>query len=224
MEKYQSIPDQGQAKSSHPYDSAEYFKSIMRGYYPYSFVRDKIITNYLRRIIPEKGKILEIGCGTGMLLSQLEPYFETYGMDISKYAIEIARQRSKSSSLFLMNVDKPFPFPFYFDGIITLNTVEHLKNPMQVFIKIREVLKENGFLFILLPTASNFLGRFLNSVFYHDETHIFNPSVSKIKSLLIDAGFQPVYERPYGIFLFMPFSLRILLESIPPYFAIYKKL
>jgi len=224
IEKNRLIQEIEQTEKSHPYASPEYFKKILRGYYPYSFIRDKIITNYVKKLIPKKGKILEIGCGTGMLLSQLEQYFETYGLDISKYALEKARKKLKSPRLHLLNVEEPFTYPFYFDGVVSLNTVEHLKNPIELFINIRKILKEKGFLFIFLPTASNHISRFLNSLFYRDETHIFNPSVTKIKSLLIDSGFQLVIERPYGIFLFLPFSLRILLESTPPYFAIFRKL
>lgn len=224
IENNQFILNNQKIKKFHPYDSPEYFKKIISGYYPYTFIRDKIITNYLKKLIPKKGKLLEIGCGTGMLLSHLESYFETYGLDISKYALEIARQKLKSPRLHLLNVEEEFlTYPFYFDSVISMNTIEHLNNPIELFIKIRTVLKEKGFLFIFLPTASNSIGRFLNSLFYRDETHIFNPSVGNIKSLLSKAGFQLLYERPYGIFLFLPFSLRILLESIPPYFAIFRK-
>lgn len=159
-----------------------------------------------------------------MLLSNLESYYVTYGLDISKYALEIAQQKLKSSRLNLLNAEENLTYSFDFDGVISMNTVEHLKNLLELFIKIRKVLKENGFLFIFLPTASNAIGRFINSLFYCDDAHIFNPSVSKIKSLLIDSGFKLVYERSYGISLFLSFSLRILLESIPPYFVIYKKL
>ena len=35
----------------------------------------------------KSGKLLDIGCNYGFFLRVCEPYFETYGVDISQYAI-----------------------------------------------------------------------------------------------------------------------------------------
>lgn len=203
-----------------PY-SPRYFEYIEGSYYPFSFLRDKIIAREIRKLIPPKGRILEIGCGTGRFLSQLEADYETYGIDISEYAIGEAKKRTKSSSLMVGEIED-FPFPLLCDGIVAINVIEHLKNPRDVLMGIRRGLKRGGFLFLHLPTASNFLSRFLLRLLYKDDTHIFIPRVFELKSLLREIGFSLRQERS-GALIFLPLSHSLLLNSIPAYWGVYQK-
>ncbi len=203
-----------------PY-SPKYFEHIEGGYYPFSYLRDKIIVGTVRRLIPRKGRILEIGCGTGRFLSQIEEDYETYGIDISEYAIKEAKKRTRFSRLFVKDV-ADFNFHFKFDGIVAVNIIEHLKDPLAVLSNIKENLQKKGFLFIHLPTASNLLSRFFLNLFYKDDTHLFIPTVSEIGSLLEGIGFSLIHERS-GSFLFLPLSHRLILNSLPVYFGIYQK-
>lgn len=75
-------------------------------------------------------KILDIGCGKGFLLyeiSLLVPGVEIYGIDISSYAIENAKEEIKDR-LQVGNATK-LPFPDdYFDLVYSITTLHNLHN------------------------------------------------------------------------------------------------
>jgi len=51
----------------------------------------KMLEKYFNFFIPKNSKVLEIGCGTGELLKQVEPSYGV-GIDFSEKMIDIARQ------------------------------------------------------------------------------------------------------------------------------------
>ena len=80
--------------------------------------------------LPERPKILDIGCGKGYLLydfSKVLPNSEIYGIDISEYAIKNSKEEIKSR-LQIGNATK-LPWPDdYFDLVYSLNTFHNLHN------------------------------------------------------------------------------------------------
>lgn len=75
-------------------------------------------------------KILDVGCGKGFLLyeiSLLLPDIQIFGLDISSYAIENAKEEIKSR-LQVGNA-KSLPFPdAYFDFVYSITTIHNLHN------------------------------------------------------------------------------------------------
>lgn len=75
-------------------------------------------------------KILDIGCGKGFLLyeiSLLVPGVEIYGIDISSYAIEHAKEEIKDRLQVCNATDLPFPDD-YFDLVYSITTLHNLHN------------------------------------------------------------------------------------------------
>ena len=75
-------------------------------------------------------KILDIGCGKGFLLyeiSLLVPGVEIYGVDISNYAIEHAKEEIKDRLQVCNAIDLPFP-DHYFDLVYSITTLHNLHN------------------------------------------------------------------------------------------------
>jgi len=75
-------------------------------------------------------KILDIGCGKGFQLyelTQLMPGVEVYGIDVSSYAIENAKEEIKDH-LQVGNANS-LPFPDdHFDFVFSINTLHNLHN------------------------------------------------------------------------------------------------
>lgn len=75
-------------------------------------------------------KILDVGCGKGFQLyelTQLCPGVEVFGIDVSEYAIENAKEEIKDR-IQLGNANK-LPFPDgYFDFVFSINTLHNLHN------------------------------------------------------------------------------------------------
>lgn len=75
-------------------------------------------------------KILDVGCGKGFQLyelTQLCPGVEVYGVDVSPYAIDLAKEEIKDRVQVANATALPFP-DNYFDFVFTLNTLHNLHN------------------------------------------------------------------------------------------------
>jgi len=142
----------------------------------------------------KSGRVLEIGCGLGDLLHFLEENFETYGIDISDYAIKKAKKKAKNSILKVMKAKDIDAFrKNFFDVIVSCHLLEHLPNPSLVLAKIGQILKKDGIVLIAVPNTSS-LGRKMkkqNWVGLRDKTHISLLPPDQWLNLLRKNGLEP---------------------------------
>jgi methionine biosynthesis protein MetW len=103
-------------------------------------------------------RFLDIGCGTGFLISLLaKKYMEYYGVDISSVALEKATEDGVQT--FCLNVDKE-DLPFennFFDSAVCLDVIEHVFNPYHLIDEINRVLKPGSDFVIATPNIRYFL-------------------------------------------------------------------
>jgi SAM-dependent methyltransferase len=99
----------------------------------------------------EGKRVLEIGCGDGLLVSLLRGADEVVGIEASATGVEKCIDRG-IRALCLDVSSQPLPFPDdHFDFVVILETFEHLMNPYYAMLEIRRVLKENGKLICSVP-------------------------------------------------------------------------
>ena len=154
----------------------------------------------IKKVLPERGKGLEIGVGTGRFAASLG--IET-GVDPSKKMIGIARKRGVDARL---GYGEKLPFAnntFHYVAIII--TICFVNDPCKVLREARRALKKNGKIIIGLVDKESFLGQFYQrkkSVFYKQANFL---SIKKISGLLKEAGFsklsyyQTVFDLPSKI-------------------------
>jgi ubiquinone/menaquinone biosynthesis C-methylase UbiE len=94
-------------------------------------------------------KVLDVGCGDGQFLNILACE-DKYGLDISSFNIEIAKQHK---DIILIQGDaESLPYADkFFDVVICADVLEHVLKPEKVVEEIRRVLKDDGKLFIVVP-------------------------------------------------------------------------
>ncbi len=173
----------------------------------------------IERITPKRGKILEIGCGFGDLLSFLEKDFQTVGTDVSADAIKEARKKLKNTTLEILAAEEIGKLDKNsFDTVIASHTLEHLKKPKVVIRLVSKLLKTNGIFFIVVPNPDS-VGRKLkgkNWVGYRDKTHISLFTPDKWFKLLEYEGF--IIEKAFGDGLwdspYFPFIPKIIQQAI----------
>lgn len=109
----------------------------------------EIIRKYNLAIHP---KILDIGCGTGKNIEQLQSLGIVYGLDNSPQAINFCLKRGLRN-IKLGQAEK-INFPNnYFDIVTVLDVLEHADDKL-VLKEINRVLKKNGLIIITVPAFS----------------------------------------------------------------------
>lgn len=116
-----------------------FFYNLAAKCFPAWFTRD-INTNHL--------SVCDFGCAEGdgaAVLGKLFPSSDVWGLDISEAAVSLARERYPRHSFICGDIDK---IENSFDVMFSSNTLEHFKNPMDVFSKITAHSKKYAVLLI----------------------------------------------------------------------------
>ncbi|MCX5696217.1 MAG: glycosyltransferase [Candidatus Omnitrophica bacterium] len=124
--------------------------TFLRGIIPEHIARYRFANKYI------KGKVLDIGCGTGYGLRELNAslYSSLTGIDISKEAIDFANKNYLTRKSRFQNSDFfSFNHPKTFDTIIAFEFIEHHKYKFAaIFLKkVLELMKRSAFFLISTP-------------------------------------------------------------------------
>lgn len=156
------------------------------------------LVNYIQEPAEKKFKVLEVGCDLGATLFEIQKKFpncKTYGMDINRAAIDIARNIAKAE---YGNIDElEIPFEEKFDYIIFGDVLEHLRHPEEVVRMCYDILNENGYIIACVPNVMHISvmeelieGRFRYSYGgLLDRTHIHFFTYYEIMTLFQSAGY-----------------------------------
>jgi len=121
-----------------------------------AFIKEKLISHFNRNLndeIPLKElKILDIGCGGGLLCEPLNRLGATVtGIDPSSNNIEVAKLHSKEMNLNINYINcspENFKFKNKFDVILNMEVVEHVSN-VDLFIQnCSALIEKNGIMFV----------------------------------------------------------------------------
>src|SRR5690606_22871969 len=96
---------------------------------------------------------LEIGCGTGFVLSGVAdafPAVRLFGSEIFTAGLEFAARRQPSVNFMQMDA-RSLPFLDEFDVIGAFDVLEHIVEDGQVLAQMREALKPNGIILLTVP-------------------------------------------------------------------------
>jgi len=113
-----------------------------------------------------EGRILEVGCGTGNLLSRLNDGKNRvlYGIDSSSDMLRLAEEKVPDAGLFEGDAARlPFKEAF-FDGVACLNVLYAVKNPQKVIDEAYRVLKHNGVYVVSGPKPNQNFSLLVNSL------------------------------------------------------------
>jgi len=154
----------------------------------------------------QSGRILDVGCATGVFLDMAKNKgWDPYGVDISEYAVNYARDKFglKVETKELQDVNFPSA---YFDVITIWDTIEHVPNPRQILQECQRILKDDGLLFIVTVDEDSLIPRIADMLYrttgkklkkpvklVHPIHHITHFSKLTITQMLHNTGFKVVY-------------------------------
>jgi 2-polyprenyl-3-methyl-5-hydroxy-6-metoxy-1,4-benzoquinol methylase len=170
-----------------------------------------------------RGKLLDIGCGSGLLLDEAKSRgWKVEGVDLSSWAKRYANEQF-GIRVFQGSLLKAAYPDQSFDAIVMLDVIEHLEHPKEVLKEIRRILKHDGILYVSTPDIGSFWSRIFGALWWGiNKYHLFYFSKKTIEDLFRKYGFESIrYQahprvfsvrywskrlKDYPFFLHLPFT------------------
>ncbi len=169
-------------------------------------------------VFSEKSKVLEAGCGVGSqtrIIAPKNPTCEFTSIDLSEKSINNAKETIKSLGIsnVLFKVDDIMNLSFLpetFDHVFVCFVLEHLSNPVQALLNLKQLIKPGGSITIIEGDhGSTFFHP--NSIYAHkaiecqvelQKRHGGNASIGReIYPLLAKAGFSSINVSPRMVYV-----------------------
>jgi len=154
----------------------------------------KLINNHVKKLNAQN--ILEIGTGSGYLISLLEeiyPNIDIEGIEYDDRLVELTRTKLKNSIVTQGNAEN-FTISHGFDIIVSLQVIEHLYSPELMLDSVLFHLKPGGTFIFTTPNLGCVSNRFMKDKWHgFREDHVSLKSRMEWDKLLISKGFKKEY-------------------------------
>lgn len=138
------------------YSDAEYLDNYYVNLVKPKLRRSRMVCSLYGSLIQKKkknGRILDFGCGAGLLSSNLITNgFEVTSFDIGETNKKYAKEFSNIS---VQDVLDPAKYQNYFDVVAMVEVIEHLENPVETLAFVKSLLKDDGIIFITTPNYNS---------------------------------------------------------------------
>lgn len=151
--------------------------------------RNKLILWALHKYSPELKTFLEIGCGTGFVISAISKRFPDARLSGSEYLEEglvYARQRVSGAEFTQMDA-RHIPYESKLDAIGAFDMLEHIEEDEAVLQQICKALKPGGIVFITVPQH-----RWLWSAVDESVCHARRYGANELRQKVCRAGFEVI--------------------------------
>lgn len=149
--------------------------------------RNRLIIWALGQYCPEFHSFLEVGCGTGYVLSGITdayPDAQLHGSEIFTAGLAFAAARQPLINFMQMDA-RTIPFVDEFDAIGAFDVLEHIEEDIRVLTQIHDALKPRGVLLLTVPQHA-----WLWSPVDDYACHLRRYSAKQIHSKVRTAGFE----------------------------------
>lgn len=201
------FPDEGQTRAL--YSSENYREHDSRFILPIEKTVRFFRSFRRKRIegIAKKRRILDIGCGRGVFLSNMREHgWETFGLELNEETAWNARQALgldiKTGRLF----DARFQGGF-FDVITIWHVLEHMPDPALTIKECNRTMKPGGLMVIAVPNFGSMQAKLSGRYWFHLDVpyHLYHFNLENLMFLLEKYSFKIVKVRHFSL-EFNPFG------------------
>jgi SAM-dependent methyltransferase len=171
------------------------------------------------------GRLLDVGCAYGFLVDEASRYFESYGIDVSGFALKRSKEYCRGNVSRASASRLPFRDES-FDVITLVDTLEHVPDFNNCLKDAARALKKDGVLLLQLPNPlvwAHVCARFG----LDDKTHVNNFRLEQWQRAMVENGVK--VEKCFGFISFAFKKVRLLVKSqraasmFPEFWIIAKK-
>lgn len=169
------------------------------------------ILRRLEKLLPDKGRLMDVGAATGILLRLArERGWTPDGVEPSLWAV--AQARRTHGIVLREGAFETLPLdPASCDAVTMVDVIEHTARPFQALEKAARILKPGGILCLVTPDIRSLAARLAGRRWWHFRpAHLSYFSRRSLDALLHRTGFAPVLRRRYA----WTFSARYLLSRL----------
>ena len=157
----------------------------------------KILIDIVKRLtINPHGIILDVGCGTGIMVSALNKIRTAYGLDFSVDGIKFCRQRNLNRTALGNVMNLPFRDES-FEVVTCFDLLEHFEDDLTAINELARVCKKGGFLITTVPAYQSLWS--IHDISLHHKRRY---SLSSYKKLFLEAKLNIIKISYYNTFLF----------------------
>jgi 2-polyprenyl-3-methyl-5-hydroxy-6-metoxy-1,4-benzoquinol methylase len=146
---------------------------------------------FLSRSLAPRSRILDVGCGRGVVLGELaDRGFEVHGVEMSAAAARGADPRARIR-IALRLVDAGYESD-HFDEVVIWHVLEHMDDPRGTLEEVRRILRPGGRLIVAVPNFSSAQARWAGPAWFHLDLprHLHHFPLDALCDLLRVAGFE----------------------------------
>ncbi len=144
------------------------------------------------------GRLLDVGCSTGLLLNAARGDFQVAGVEPSLWAAGIARERF-GLDVKSVPLDKAGLPEGSFDVVSMVDVIEHFSDPLAALTAAARLVRPGGLLYLVTPDIRSFSARLLRGWWWGlRPAHLYYFSRATMTAMLERAGFTVLESRSYG--------------------------
>jgi SAM-dependent methyltransferase len=164
--------------------------------------RRRLALALLDRYGPGAKRVLDVGSGTGALLGALQARGWAAGLDFSPLAVQFCQERNLSN-LMVGNAERIPIRPASLDAVVSLDTLEHVRDHVSAVEGIAKSLRPGGVLVLNVPAFRWLWGPHDVALMHHRRY-----TKREVRALLEGHGLR-LEKLSYSVFLLFPLVVLI---------------